>query len=150
MKVKDLMSKEPELATPDMNLTKIAKMMAENNVGSIPVVESRENLKVIGIVTDRDITTRAVAEGEDPLMVTAREVMSSPVVTVKQDDDIKDVARLMEKNMVRRLPVVDEEGFVCGMVAQADIALKGTDQTTADVVETISKPTETSSNVKDG
>jgi CBS domain-containing protein len=149
MKVKDLMSKEPELATPDMNLTKIAKMMAEQNVGSIPVVQSRENLKVVGMVTDRDITTRAVAEGRDPLMVTAGEVMSTPVVTVKQDDDVKDVARLMEKNMVRRLPVVDEEGFVCGIVAQADIALKSNDKTTADVVQSISKPTEDSSKVGD-
>jgi CBS domain-containing protein len=149
MKVKDLMSKEPELATPDMNLTKIARMMAEQNVGSIPVVESRESLKVVGMVTDRDITTRAVAEGKDPLMITAREVMSTPVVTVKQDDDIKDVARLMEKNMVRRIPVVDEEGFVCGMVAQADIALKSNDKTTADVVESVSKPTQGASKVDD-
>lgn len=148
MKVKDLMSKEPELATPDMNLTKIAKMMADQNVGSIPVVVSRENLKVVGMVTDRDITTRAVAEGRDPLMMTAREVMSTPVVTVRMDDDIKEVAHLMEKNMVRRLPVVDDEGFVCGMVAQADIALKGSDRTTADVVESVSKPTEESSKVK--
>jgi CBS domain-containing protein len=149
MKVKDLMSKEPELATPEMNLTKIAKMMAEQNVGSIPVVESKESLKVVGMATDRDITTRAVAEGKDPLQMTAREVMSTPVVTVKQDDDIKDVARLMEKNMVRRVPVLDEEGFVCGMVAQADIALKSNDKTTADVVQSISKPTESDSKVED-
>lgn len=149
MKVKDLMSKEPELATPDMNLTKIAKMMADQNVGSIPVVESRDRLKVVGMVTDRDITTRAVAEGKDPLLMTAKEVMSTPVVTVKQDDDIHDVARLMEKNMVRRVPVVDEEGFVCGMVAQADIALKSNDKTTADVVQSVSKPTDEPSNVDD-
>jgi CBS domain-containing protein len=147
MKVKDLMSKEPKLATPDMNLTKIARMMAEQNVGSIPVVESTENLKVVGMVTDRDITTRAVAEGKNPLLMTVWEVMSSPVITARQEDDVKEVAHLMQKNMIRRVPVLDDKGFVCGIVAQADIALKGSDDTTADVVETISKPTEKSSKV---
>jgi CBS domain-containing protein len=147
MKVKELMSKEPKLATPDMELTRVAKMMVDQKVGAIPVVESKNRMKVVGMVTDRDIATRAVAEGKNPLTMTAQDVMSTPVVTVKQEDDIQDVARLMEKNMVRRLPVVDNEGFLCGIVAQADIALKGNNQTIADVVQSVSKPTERSSKV---
>lgn len=147
MKVKELMTKKPAVATPDTDLTQVARMMADQQVGSIPVVENKESRKVVGIVTDRDIATRAVAEGKNPLQMKASEIMSKPVITVNEDDDVNDVARLMEKNMVRRIPVVDEKGELCGMVAQADIALKSTDKITADVVQTISKPTEKSSKV---
>lgn len=148
MKVKELMTKKPEYATPDMELVKVAKLMAEHQVGSIPVLENKDNMKVVGLVTDRDITTRAVAEGKNPLQMKASDIMSTPVVTVNEDDDVNEVAQLMEKNMVRRVPVVDQQGKLCGMVAQADIALKTTDKTTADVVQSVSKPTEASSKVK--
>lgn len=140
MKVKDLMSKNPAVATPDMTLAKVARMMADEDVGAIPVVENKDSQKVVGMITDRDITTRAVALEKNPLMMKAADIMSSGVVTVRIDDDIKDVARLMEKNQVRRLPVIDELGKVCGIVAQADLALKGNDKITGDVVEGISKP----------
>jgi CBS domain-containing protein len=147
MKVKDMMSKKPACATPDMELSKVAKLMAEHNVGSIPVVENKDNMRVVGMVTDRDIATRAVAEGKNPLQMRAQEIMSTPVITVQEDDDVEEVAQLMQKNMVRRVPVLDKQGSVCGMVAQADIALKTSDQTTADVVQSISKPTQKSSKV---
>ncbi len=140
MKVKELMTKKPAFATPDMELTKVARMMDEHNVGAIPVVENKDSMKVVGMVTDRDIACRAVAKNENPLQLKASDVMTSPVHTVKLEDDIQDVASMMVKNKVRRVPVVDEKGMVCGMVAQADIALKGGDQTTADVVQSISKP----------
>lgn len=145
MKVKELMTKKPACATPDMELTKVAKMMADENVGAIPVVENKSSMKVVGVVTDRDIATRAVAKGKNPLQMKAMDVMSTPVVTVKEDDDVEDVARLMEKNMVRRIPVLDEKGSICGIVAQADIALKASNKITADVVESISKPGKKSS-----
>ncbi len=141
MKVKDLMTKKPACATPEMGLTQIAKLMAEINVGAIPVVENQDSRKVVGVVTDRDITTRAVAREKNPLQMKVRDVMTSPVVTVKPDDDIEEAARMMEKNKVRRVPVVDDRGEVSGMVAQADIALKASDETTAKVVQAISKPT---------
>ena len=147
MKVKELMTKKPEFATPDMELTKVAKLMADHQVGSIPVLENKDTMKVIGIVTDRDIATRAVAEGRNPLQMKAGDIMSTPVVTVSEDDDVNDVARMMEKNMVRRVPVVDKQGNLTGMVAQADIALNTSDKTTADVVQSVSKPTQTSSKV---
>lgn len=140
MKVKDLMTKKPACATPDTDLSKVAKLMEDYNVGAIPVVE-RDTMKVVGVVTDRDIATRAVARGKNPLQMTAMDVMSTPVYTVNQDDDVEEVTRLMEKRQIRRVPVVDESGNVCGMVAQADIALKTTDRTTGDLVEKVSKPT---------
>jgi CBS domain-containing protein len=140
MKIKDLMTKNPAIATPDMELSRVAKLMVEHNVGSIPVVENNMSMKIVGVVTDRDIATRAVAKGKNPVTMKASEVMSSPVITAGEEDDIKDVAKMMEKNQVRRVPVVDKMGKICGMVAQADIALKGSDKITADVVESVSKP----------
>lgn len=141
MKVSELMTKNPACATPDMELNKVAKIMAKENIGSVPVVENKDSKKVIGMVTDRDIATRAVAQDKNPLQMTAREVMSKPVFTVKQDEDVREVAKLMQEHMVRRVPVVDQNGMVCGMVAQADIALNTGDKTTADVVQKISQPT---------
>lgn len=146
MKVKDLMTKNPACASADAALSKVARLMVEHNVGSIPIVEKNSN-KVIGVVTDRDIATRVVAEEKDPKQIKASDIMSSPVVTVKAEDNIEDVTRLMEKNMIRRVPVVDEMGNCMGMVAQADIALKTSDKTTADMVQEISKPTEKQSKV---
>ncbi len=140
MKVKDLMTKKPAFATPDMDLNKIAKIMVDYNIGSVPVVENKDSLKVIGVVTDRDIATRAVAQGKNPLQMTAMDVMSTPAYTVSQDDDIEEATRMMVKNMIRRVPVVDDMGEVCGMVAQADIALKTNDHTTGNVVGAVSKP----------
>jgi CBS domain-containing protein len=145
MKVKDLMTQKPACATPDMGLEKVARMMDEYKVGSIPVVENKDSMKVIGMITDRDIATRAVAKGKNPLQMKAMEIMTTPVVLAKSEDDAREVARLMEKHMIRRVPVVDDSGMLCGMVAQADIALKTSDQITADVVQSVSKPTQTSS-----
>ncbi len=140
MKVRDLMTKNPASVTPDADLAKVARLMADHNVGSIPVVENASSKKVIGMVTDRDIAIRAVAQGKNPVQMQAQEVMSSQVVTVKQDDDIQNVTKVMEQHQVRRVPVVDETGMICGMVAQADIALKTNDKMTGNVVEDISKP----------
>ncbi len=147
MKVKKVMAKKLAFATPEMEIGKVAEMMTDYNVGAIPVVENKDNRKVIGIVTDRDITARVVAKGKDPRQMTAKDVMSTPVVTVKQGDKIKDVARLMEKNQVRRLPVVDKNGEICGMVAQADLARNAGDRTVADTVQKVSKPNKHASKV---
>jgi CBS domain-containing protein len=141
MKVKELMTKKPAVATPEMGLTQIAKLMAEHNVGSIPVVADQEHCILVGVVTDRDIATRAVAQEKNPLQLKAKDVMSSPVITVKADDDVEEVARKMERNQVRRVPVVDDRGEVSGMVAQADLALKAPENTTVEVVQAISKHT---------
>lgn len=140
MKVSELMTKKLACATPDMDLSKVARLMEDHNVGAIPVVEDKNSKKLVGVVTDRDIATRAVARGKNPLQMTAMEVMSTPVFTVRVDDDVEEVTQLMEKRQVRRVPVVDEHGDVCGMVAQADIALKTTDRTTGNLVEAVSKP----------
>ncbi len=147
MKVKDIMSKTPIYVTPDQDLNVVARKMDENDIGIIPVVESRDTLRVVGVVTDRDIVTRCVAQQVNPLMVRASEIMSTPVVTIDEEEDVEDVARMMGKNMIRRIPVVDKQGKFTGIVSQADIALKANDKTTAGVVQSVSKPTEESSKV---
>lgn len=148
MKVRDMMTKNPAYSTPDMDLTKVAKMMADHNVGAIPVVDNKDLKKVVGIITDRDIAVRCVAEGKNPQQMRAGDIMSTPIVTVNVDDSVDEVTKVMEKNMVRRVPVLDEMGNVCGIVAQADIALNTSDRTTGDIVEKISKPTGKPSNVR--
>ncbi len=147
MKVKDIMTKIPVYVTPEQDLNVVAKKMDENDIGAVPVVDNNDNLKIVGVVTDRDIVTRCVARQINPMMVRAGEIMSTPVVTIDEDDSIESVMHTMEKNMIRRVPVVDKEGKFTGIISQADIALKADYKTTADVVQSVSKPTEESSKV---
>ncbi len=147
MKVKDIMSKTPIFVTPEQDLNVVARKMDENKIGVIPVVENLDNLKVVGVVTDRDIVTRCVAQQITPMMVRAEEIMSTPVVTIGEDDSLEAVMRTMEENMIRRVPVVDKEGKFTGIISQADLALKADYKVTAGVVHSVSKPTEEPSKV---
>jgi len=138
MEVRDLMTADPVCCDPDTGLQDVAKMMLENDCGAIPVVEDG---KPTGIVTDRDITCRAVALGKNPLEMTASDIMSSPVETVTEDTSLEDLCEVMEDEQIRRVVVVDADGRVCGIVAQADLAEYADDEV-AEVVEKISEPTE--------
>jgi CBS domain-containing protein len=140
MKVKDVMTKKPAVSMPETDLQRIAKQMVDHNVGLIPIIDNKDTMKLVGVISDRDITIRCVAEGKNPLEMKAADVMSKPVMSVSQEDDIQAAASMMEKHKIRRVPVLDEQGKVCGIVAQADIALKTTDETTANVVQEISEP----------
>lgn len=139
MKVKDIMTKNPACCMPETKLQEAAKMMVDNDCGCIPVVEDNKNQKPVGMITDRDITIRTVADGKNPLEMTVGDVMSKNVITVTGDSSVEDCCNLMEKNQVRRVAVVDENGGCCGIVAQADIAIKAEDSKTDKVVEKISK-----------
>ena len=147
MQVKEIMTESPTCCTPDTPLQDVARMMVENDCGCVPVVESQETLKPVGVITDRDICCRTVAEGKNPLEMTAGDCMSSPVVTVTREASVDDCCVTMEQNQVRRVPVVDERGACCGMVAQADVAKDGSRQATAEVVQAVSQPTDTASRV---
>ncbi|MDX1664448.1 MAG: CBS domain-containing protein [Candidatus Promineifilaceae bacterium] len=147
MEVIDLMTPNPACCTQDTNLQAVAQMMKENDCGMIPVVDSMDNMNPIGTVSDRDITIRCVAEGKNPLDATAGDIMSQPVVTVHSHDTVVDTARKMEENMVRRIPVVDENNSVVGIVAQADLALQARKNQAYEVVQEVSKPTTSSSTV---
>ena len=139
MNVKDIMTKEPACCMPETTLQEAAKMMVDNDCGCIPVIENNGNKKPVGMITDRDITIRTVADGKNPLEMTVADVMSKNVVTVTSDSSVEDCCNLMEKNQVRRVAVVDENGGCCGIVAQADVAINAQGDKTAEVVQEVSK-----------
>jgi CBS domain-containing protein len=121
------------------SLADAAEVMKGEDVGSVPVVEEG---RLTGILTDRDIVTRAVAEQKDPRTVKVEEVVSDELVTVEPDQDLDEALALMARHQVRRLPVV-EEGRLVGMLAQADVALEAKEKKVGETVEEISKPTST-------
>ena len=140
MKIKEIMTASPACCTPETSLREVAAMFVDHDCGAIPVVDNVDTRRPIGIVTDRDIACRAIAKGLNALELTARDCMSSPTVTVKEDASLDEAIQLMEDNKVRRLPVVDERGRCIGVVAQADIALSAGKGKTAEVVREISQP----------
>lgn len=143
MQVREIMTREPASCTPETKLRDVARLMMDQDCGQIPVVDSKNTRKPIGVVTDRDITTRAVAAGKNPADLTAGDCMSTPVVTVTPETEIVSCCQLLEDHQVRRVPVIDERGQLCGIVSQADIAKHASGRETAEVVRSISQPTGT-------
>ena len=135
-RISDLMTENPCAIDADKPVSHAAKMMRDEDVGLAPIVEGR---KLVGTLTDRDIAIRVVAEGKDPQTVTVREVATTNVVTLDPQQDLDEALRLMAEHQVRRLPVVEEDGTLAGVVAQADIAGHASAQDTGEVVEQISR-----------
>ena len=133
--IRDVMTSNPTTCEPQASVVDAAKVMAQEDVGSIPTVEGD---RLVGVVTDRDIVIRVVAEGREPQSVTVGDVASRDLVTVSPADDLDRALELMAENQVRRLPVVDGDKLV-GIVAQRDVALQGADRETGQVVEQISR-----------
>jgi CBS domain-containing protein len=142
MKLTDLMSAEPQCCTPGTTIQEAAHMMVNCDCGAIPVIEDRNGRKPIGIITDRDIVCRAVADGLDPARATVGQCMSTQLATVAADTSIQDCCQIMEERQVRRLLAVDDDGRIIGIVAQADIALHLSARKTAEVVREVSQPSE--------
>jgi CBS domain-containing protein len=136
--VTSVMTANPACCTAETPLRDVARMMIDNDCGEIPVVDDRG--VPVGVVTDRDITVRIVAEGRDTMNATASDAMSAPVKTVREDSSLKDATALMESAKIRRVPVVGQGGKLTGIVSLADIALSAKDQLTADVVKEVSEP----------
>lgn len=134
--IRDLMTTDPHSLPGASSVTEAARLMRDGDVGAIPVVEGD---KLVGTLTDRDITIRVVAEGRSPDTTTVGEIASRHLVTVDPQQDLDEALRLMARHQVRRLPVVEEDGRLVGIVAQADIARNAADEKTGDVVEDISK-----------
>lgn len=141
MRVSDVMTANPTCCSPETTVREAAELMADNDCGCLPVVDDARH--VVGVVTDRDITCRCVAQGKDPETPVA-EVMTSQASCCGADDDVDEVARIMSDSKIRRVPVVDAGGCCVGMVAQADLAR--TDQQQAgNVVGEVSEQTQSSS-----
>lgn len=138
MKVKDVMSKNAACCGSDTPLQDVAAMMVECDCGEIPVADARGHL--LGVVTDRDIVCRTVAQGRNPLDLTAGDAMTSPAITVEPDLTVKDCCDVLERNQIRRVPVVDAAGSCIGIVSLADIAREASGRKTAEVVKEVSRP----------
>jgi len=133
--VKEVMTRDVRACEPNATVAEAAKVMVQEDVGPVPIVEDG---RLVGIVTDRDIVVRVVAEGRDPDASTVGEIASTGLVTVSPGDNLDEALNLLAKRQVRRLPVVEGDRLV-GIVAQADIARLGKDQKTGEVVEEISR-----------
>ena len=141
MKAQDIMSKDPMCVTPDTPLVEAARIMKTENIGVVPVVESTGSKRLVGVLTDRDIAIRAVAEGRDGTNTSVGHVMTSDVRTSAASDSVEDVMELMGREQVRRIPIVDESGALVGIIAQADIVIEARDDRKAErTVEKISQP----------
>jgi CBS domain-containing protein len=133
--IKEVMTRDVRACEPNATVADAAKVMAREDVGPVPIVEDG---RLVGIVTDRDIVVRVVAEGRDPNATTVKEIASTDLVTVSPGDDLDEALKLLAERQVRRLPVVEGDRLV-GIVAQADVARLGKDKQTGEVVEEISR-----------
>lgn len=136
---RDVMTENPACCTPDTSLDEVAKLMRQHDCGEIPVIDSAE--QPVGVVTDRDIVCRVVAEGKNPAAYPAEVCMSQPVTTVPADAPLDTVVSTMEKHQVRRVPVVDNAGRCIGMISQSDVAWSGDTREIAELVREVSRET---------
>jgi CBS domain-containing protein len=140
MKVSDIMTSDPACGVGENSLVEIAKLMKDCDCGSLPIVENEASRKPLGIITDRDIVVRALAEGKDPFLTHAEECMTPSTISARPDEDIEECMRLMEKNQVRRIVVVDSRGSVVGLVSQGQIARAMGKEEAGELLQEISKP----------
>src|SRR6185503_3118558 len=134
---RDVMTPDPACCTPHTTLDEVAKLMARNDCGEIPVIDGAD--QIVGVVTDRDIVCRVVAEGKNPMAYTAETCMSDPVITVRDDAPLEDVLSTMEKHQIRRVPVVDSKDVCVGMISQADVSWTGSPNEVAELVREVSR-----------
>lgn len=138
MTVQSVMTANPACCTPTSSLHQVAMLMRDNDCGQIPVIDGHDSGRPVGVVTDRDIAIRVLAAGKNPLESSAGDCMSTPCVTVRHDTSLADCCALMESSKIRRVPVVDANGRVCGIVSLADVARCADAATTIDVVKEVS------------
>ena len=135
MKVKNAMHPGVQWVAPDTSVAKVAELMKTHDVGAIPV---GENDRLIGIVTDRDITCRGVAAAKDCSKLTARDVMTKGIVYCNESEDLADAVRVMEQKQIRRLPVLNEANRMVGMLSLGDVSHAGSRSLTGEVMAAVS------------
>ncbi|MGQ0639335.1 MAG: CBS domain-containing protein [Gemmatimonadaceae bacterium] len=145
MRAQDLMTLSPACVTPDDDVRKVAQLMADNDCGCVPVVDTGDNRRVLGVITDRDIAIRGIAMGKGP-HTKVSELMTREAECCLPDDEVSAVERVMADKQVRRVVIVDDDGYCVGIVAQADLARatktnrEVTERDLAHVIERISEP----------
>jgi CBS domain-containing protein len=139
-KCNEVMTKNPVCCLPNDAVIKAAELMKSENIGSIPVIENEQSQKLVGIVTDRDLALKIVAEGRDAKSTSVEEVMTRKVVTCLADDDLQKALDAMAEHQLRRIPVVDNDNKILGIIAQADVATRvDQPEKTAEMVKEISQ-----------
>ena len=138
-KSREIMTSNPVACHADDPIVRVADTMRQQDIGSLPVVDEREE-RLVGMVTDRDIVVKVVASGRDINTARVRDAMTPDPVCVHEDDELDDAVQVMSQRQVRRVPVVDANGRLTGIVSQADIATRAHhDRTTGELVEAISE-----------
>jgi CBS domain-containing protein len=141
MRIQDIMTRDPSCVTSDATVREAAQIMGRENVGIVPVVERNSDKRLVGVVTDRDIAIRCVAEGKDGSCRVADVMSAAKLATCTENDDVDHVMHAMQTEKVRRIPIVDERGSLVGIVSQADVVRKANDSHEAErTVEMISQP----------
>jgi CBS domain-containing protein len=140
MKVRDAMTPDPVCCLTTDSAQKVAGMLCKQDVGSIPVVTDHESRKLIGMITDRDLCCSVIADGLDPKTTPIEKFISLNPVACREGENLDNCELLMQEYQVRRIPIVDGEGCVIGIVSQADLALKDKPEKVARTVAEVSKP----------
>ena len=141
MKNSDIMTKDLVYSLPSDMVSDVAKLMKDEDIGPVLIVDdTNDGKRLVGIVTDRDLAIKVVGEGRDPKSTRVEDVMTDSLVTCRADDDVENAMRAMAQNQLRRIPVVDDNGQLVGIISQADLATRLNEpQSTAEVVKEISR-----------
>ena len=138
MKIRDMLTKDPHVIRPDAMISEAAKMMKHHDIGMLPVCDGQ---RLVGSITDRDLTVRAVAVARDPLSTKVRDVMTPSVFRCFDDQGIEEAAQLMEQKQIRRLPIVNRDKQLVGIISLGDLALRSqNEQLAEEVLESVSIP----------
>ena len=144
MKIKEVMSPNPVCCVPSDSAQAVAKIMRDRNIGSIPVVIDQQSRELVGVITDRDLCCSVVADGLDAKTTVIQKFISLDPVTCRDGENVEKCERAMQEHQVRRIPIVDSDNRVIGIVAQADLALKDKPEKVSKTVAEISKPAQAS------
>jgi CBS domain-containing protein len=140
MKVREIMTPDPVCCIPEDNAQKVAAMLRDQDIGSMPVVLDQSSRKLVGVITDRDLCCKLVAEGLDPATTKIDRIFSLQPVSCRDGENVAGCEQLMQEHQIRRIPVVDGEGRCIGIVSQADLALHEKPEKVSKTVAEISKP----------
>lgn len=141
MKVRDIMTPNPACCTPEDTAERAARLMKNLDVGAVPIIDNEQDRRPVGIVTDRDLCCGVIASGADPKSARLSDYMSKDVTCCRPEDDVREVSELMQSRQIRRVPIVDERGACCGIVAMADLAVKAPREGKAgETIQEVSQP----------
>jgi len=142
MKIREIMSRDPACCLVSDTAQTVAKILSERNIGSMPVVATREERKLVGMITDRDLCCSVIAQGMDPKTTQIEKVVTLSAFTCRDGENVEACERLMQEHQIRRIPIVDAENRVVGIVSQADLALNDKPERVSKTVAEISKPSQ--------